>query len=192
MTIRLARGIAVLLSAVAVAGCSDAAGPSVPSGMINATFTGYIAGTFSPSGAYDDRPTTTYAVAFDVPDTQTGALHIGGVQYVDGIGRSLVMTLSRATPGTYGFGESCDFDNAPCAYGRFLNDENIADNEDPHAYDIIAGSVVISDDSGGRMRGTFTLEVQRYDPVTGQLIPDRFATFSGGSFDVPVVARPLR
>lgn len=185
---RLSRSLAVVLAAAAVAGCEDdPAGPSVAAGTLSATYAGYIDGTFSPSGAYQNRPTTTYAVAFDIPDTPNGALHIGGEQYGDGVGRTLVMTLNRATPGAYSFDEDCDFDNAQCAFGRFLIDEDLLDDNDAHAYAFIGGSVVIAESSGGRMRGTFNGEVQRYNSNTGALIPDRFVTFSGGNFDVPVV-----
>lgn len=185
---RLSRSLAVVLAAAAVAGCEDdPAGPTVASGTISATYAGYIDGTFSPSGAYENRPTTTYAVAFDIPDTPNGALHIGGEQYEDGTGRTLVMTLNGAAPGTYSLDEDCDYDAAQCAYGRFLIDEDLLDNKEAHPYAFIGGSVVIAETSGGRMSGTFSGEVQRYNPDTGALIPDRFVTFSGGNFNVPVV-----
>lgn len=185
---RLSRTLAVVLAAAAVTGCEDdPAGPSVASGTISATYEGYIDGTFNPSGAYENRPTTTYAVAFDIPDTPNGALHIGGEQYGDNVGRTLVMTLNRATPGTYSFDDGCNFDTAQCAYGRFLIDENLLDNRDPDGYASIGGSVVIAEVSGGRMRGTFNVETQRFNASTGQPVPDRIVTFSGGTFDVPVV-----
>lgn len=181
------RPLAVVLAAAVLAGCEDdPAGPAASSGQLSASYTGYVSGSINAEGAYRNRPTTSYAIAFDVLDTQNGALHIGGEEYRDGEGRSIVMVLSRATEGTYSFDPSCNFDNAQCAYGKFEIDYAVADNAPAELHEITGGTVTVAEVTADRMRGTFAIQAQRYRASTGELVEGETLTFTAGTFDVPV------
>lgn len=177
-----------LFVALAASACNeDSTFTPGPSGSLSATYTGDLIGSLNAEGPYRNKLGSTYALAYDLGASREGALRVGAEQYDELAGTSIAMTLSQATVGEYSFSPGCDFDNARCAYGLFEYDNNVSDAGLAKSYDMIGGTLRITSVQGERVQGTFALQLQRFDPPTGELIAGTEVTVTGGTFDVPVV-----
>lgn len=161
--------------------------PEPPSGSLGVEYTGYRTGRLDTEGAPNQGVATDYAAAFDVVDDENAAGHLGGEQYADSTGQSIVITLNALTAGEYQLSSSCDWKTARCGYGLFEYDPNIGDATPAEPYEIMGGSIVIAEDSGGRLKGTFTAEAQMFNRATGNLILGRTLSLTNGRFDVPLL-----
>lgn len=170
-----------------LAGCESNPTVSGPKGSLIAEYVGNVTGRLEAEGPLRNRPGSTYATAYDLGDSEAGAVHVGGEQYKDFEGESLVMTLNAATPGEYSFDPDCDFDTERCGYGLFQYDDETRDDTDAEKYEVTEGSLVITSATGGRLRGTFSIRARQFDPSTLQYVPGSDVTFTNGTFDVPLV-----
>lgn len=180
--------VLALLAASALGACEkNPAAAAAPSGSLQVSYTGYRTGAIAAEGRPGRGIATTYAAAYDVVDAENAAGHVGAEEYRNGVAQSIVMTLNALTTGTYDLAPGCAWATARCGYGLFQYDLDATDNIDPESYEIRGGSITIADASGGRLRGTFSITAQQFNPATGNLIAGRVLTFTGGQYDVPVV-----
>ena len=186
MTIRVLSMSSLALASL-LAGCETNPAATGPAGSLMAEYAGNVTGRLEAQGPARNRPGTTYAAGYDLGDSEAGALHVGGEQYQQNEGESLVMTLSAATPGEYSFDPECDFENERCGYGLFQYDDDTRDATEAERYEVTEGLLVIASATGGRLRGTFTLRARQFNSRTLEYIPGSDVTFTNGTFDVPVV-----
>ena len=180
---RLAFVSVVLLGALS---CSDSAGPA---GSLAFTYTGAGGGNFSASGnatfASPPPTGTSWAAGF----VQTGETHVGASNpRSGGLVDLAILRLEITTPGSVSIDPACNIDGGtPCTGMDFyLNFNGNGDTSD-FGCTLTSGTIVLTEVSSSRAKGTFTGTGGCFDGTGGG--PSAFSV-SNGTFDVTLVAAP--
>jgi hypothetical protein len=167
--------------------CSDSSGPT-NMGTLTFTYTGAGGGTYSASGpapAADGNPPTATSWAVGGVNAANAHATVGGsTPRTAGLIDFAVLTFDRATVGSVEIDPGCNWDDDVCAAMiLFLNFQSNGDQADFYC-GLTAGTLVITEISGGRIKGTFSGTGECSDGVNA---PTAF-TVTNGTFDVAVVA----
>lgn len=176
----------VLLGAIS---CSDSAGPSTRGSMVF-TYTGAGGGTFSASGdapSFAAPPPTgaTWAVGF----VEAGEIHVAGsVPRSGGMVDLAILRIERTTPGSATIDASCNIDGSTSCTGMELL-RNFNGNGDTGDFfcGLTSGTIVVTEASGTRARGTFSGSGNCVAGTSGTVST---FTVTDGTFDVALVAPP--
>jgi hypothetical protein len=169
--------------------CSDVTEPGI-GGSVTFTYTGAGGGTFSASGdapslATDPPTATSWAVGY----VEDGDTYIGGSRpRSGGLVDLAILRLERTTTGSDAIDPSCDTDGGTSCTGMtfFLNFNGNGDSGDFFC-GLNSGTVVVTEISGSRAKGTFS--------GSGTCFPGAGSTsspfsVSNGTFDVAMVVPP--
>jgi hypothetical protein len=176
--------IAALALAVASAACAESTGPTTttPGGALDFVANGATPTEYHASGApavrADGLPLAgSFAAAF--PDSLGGVVIAG----YDGSGGDVfILQLTSPSPGEH---SPCTLNGESGCHGRLYRGVNPANlSVAGGTFRVASGSVVITESTADRLRGTMDLSLQSMNgPET--------LTVTGGTFDLPVAGDRL-
>ena len=169
--------------------CSDSSGPGVR-GTVGFTYTGAGGGTFNVSG---DAPSlvvpppteTSWAVGY----FQSGETYVGASRPRSGVLVDMViLRFEHTTTGSENIDAGCDIDGSTActAMEFYLNFNSNGDTGDFFCR-LTSGTIVLTEASGSRARGTFS---GSGGCITGTGGTASDFSVSNGTFDVTLVAAP--
>ena len=169
--------------------CSDSTSPGVR-GTVAFSYTGAGGGNFSATGdapPFTTTPptTTSWAVGY----TQTGETFVGASSpRSGGLADVVIIRLERTTPGSETIDPSCNIDGSTACTGMELS-LNFNGNGDTGDFfcGLTSGTIVITEISGSRAKGTFSGSGSCVAGAGGAI--SAFSV-SNGSFDVAMVTPP--
>lgn len=185
------RVIAVLVAAVAVAGCSDSPTPPVVgfNGALSFTYTGGGGGTHSANGDFTTITSTNLYTAPWAYGVRSDAEVVVGV--VSNQPRTLtthdltVIAINRLTPGTASFSATCDPDvETACTGMVFYRGQSNTFATYEFFCILTSGTVNLSALSATRAQGTFSGSGFCFDSADNS----QPFTVTGGTFDVAVLS----
>lgn len=180
----------LLLSVVcfSVLSCSESSAPEVR-GSVVFTYTGAGGGTFSASGGAPSFTAPSTETSWAVGFVQAGETHVAGSSpRTAGRVDLAVLRFERTTPGAESIDPTCNIDGDASCTGMelYLNFNGNGDTGDFFC-GLTSGSIVLSEVSSSRARGTFSGSGACVAGTGGSTTA---FSVSSGTFDVALVAPP--
>ena len=179
---------AVFLLPLAACGDDGPVGPERV-GSLSFTYSGDIDGTFAVSGAKgregENFPKNPFAAASR--DRAGGIVHIDGVRPTQRPKLDFAAITLIGVSGPKTIAVCANAAVAPdCPSIRFTLGENVTNSQFDHSYVFVSGSVIISEITPERVRGSFHGTAARLEAM-GQVNLSRTVAVTNGHFDVPIV-----
>ena len=174
----------VLLSLLAC----DSTEPNV-SGSVSFTYTGGGGGTFNAAGSAPSFTAPPTATSWAVGYTEAGETYVVASRpRTGGLIDLAILRIQRTTTGNEPIDPACDVDGGTACSGLmfWLNFNGNGDTSDTACF-LSSGTVVVTEISEGRIKGTFS---GSGSCTTGTGGAPAAATVTGGTFDVARVAAP--
>lgn len=181
--------VLVGLAMLGALSCSDTTEPSV-FGSVSFTYTGGGGGTFTASGSAPSFAAPPTATSWAVGYTDAGETYVVASKPRSGAQVDLaILRIQRTTIGTETIDATCDTDGGTACTGMMLS-LNFNGNGDTGDFfcALTTGSIVVTDVSASRIKGTFSGSGSCVAGTGGT--PGAF-TVTGGTFDVASVAAPI-
>jgi hypothetical protein len=177
-----------LVALLGLLGCDSLAGPSNV-GTITFSFTGAGGGAFSASGpapaANAEPPTTSQWAGGGVNASTSHTIVYGARPRSGGLMDMAGLSIARHTAGLSAIDPDCNIDADVCTgMVLYLNFNGNGDSADFYCA-LTAGTIVISEVTGSRVRGTFAGTGECFTGAGGA--PTAFSVTTG-TFDVVLVA----
>lgn len=166
----------------------DSTEPSV-AGSVSFTYTGAGGGTFSAAGNAPSFTAPSTSTSWAVGYTDAGETYVvASKPRSGGLIDMAILRIQRTTAGSEPIDPTCDVDGASACSGLMfaLNFNGNGDTGDFFCF-LSSGTVVVTEISGNRVKGTFSGSGSCTAGAGGT--PATF-TVTGGTFDVARVAAP--
>jgi hypothetical protein len=166
----------------------DSTEPSV-AGSVSFTYTGAGGGTFTAAGDAPSFTAPSTSTSWAVGYTDAGETYVVASRpRTGGLVDLAILRIERTTAGTEPIDPACDVDGSSACSGLWfsLNFNGNGDTGDFFCF-LSSGTVVVTDISANRIKGTFSGSGSCGTGAGGT--PGAF-TVTGGTFDVARVAAP--